>query len=232
MTLPELSGKATLNVADFRAGIQTILSDLKKMADVSASANTIKITAALSNTGKLKTDIDQLRATTIKPITIPLELDPGKLYRPVSQLGEVDQALKSLRLQVKTTRDLWQTQILTDEQAARSSAHLRDELLKLAAAEGTNADQVARATAAAAQAQRTLDQSQGSVTKGGFAFNTSIGILDTLRSLGGPVGAAAGLLGGYVTKGLEGGLKAGKPQIFNVYWSKPQDAEVRERKKK
>ena len=34
MTLPELSGKATLNVADFRAGIQTILSDLKKVADI------------------------------------------------------------------------------------------------------------------------------------------------------------------------------------------------------
>ena len=126
---------------------------------------------------------------------------------------EVDAQIKSLAKSVSTVRGLWQTQILTDEQAGQSALHLRDRLLKLAASEDATADSVLKATQAAAAAQRVLDASNGQQTKGGFAYSASLGILDALGRVGGPVGAAAFTVGSMANSGLLGGLLAGKPKV-------------------
>lgn len=125
----------------------------------------------------------------------------------------VDAQIKSLAKSVSTVRGLWQTQILTDEQAGQSALHLRDRLLKLAASEDATADSVLKATQAAAAAQRVLDASNGQQTKGGFAYSASLGILDALGRVGGPVGAAAFTVGSMANSGLLGGLLAGKPKV-------------------
>lgn len=203
MTLPELSGKATLDTSEFRQGIATIKSSL---ATISEKAGTLKITADLRGAKQAITDIDVLRTSAAAPIRISAD---GAGLRDVSRI------VKELQGQVKTVRDLWQTRAITDEEAALASQRLRNELLKLAAAEDAGADSVLKATRAAAQAQRTLNQARGETTKGGFAFNTSLGILDALGKLGGPAGAAAGLIGRFVTDGLSSGIDKGAPEVIH-----------------
>ncbi|UQN05449.1 phage tail tape measure protein [Deinococcus sp. QL22] len=129
------------------------------------------------------------------------------------QLSETDAQIKRLGQTVKSTRDAWQTQALTDDETIAASRRLRNELLKLATAEDANIDSVLRATSAAASAQRTMDQARGTVTKGGFAFNASAGIIDSLSKLGGPAGAAAGTVGQFVIDGLARSMNRGKSQL-------------------
>lgn len=143
-------------------------------------------------------------------VEVPTLRIPGGSGR---QLSELDAKVKALGQTVKSTRNAWQTQVLTDEETADSARKLRDELLKLATAEDANIDTVLRATNAAAQAQRTMDQARGDVTKGGFAFNASSGIIDALSSLGGPAGAAAGMVGQWVMQGLTNSMEAGRPKV-------------------
>lgn len=129
------------------------------------------------------------------------------------QLSELDTQVNALGKSVRATRAIWQTQALTDDETVDSSRRLRDELLKLATAEDANIDTVLRAANAAAQAQRTMDQARGQVTKGGLAYNASLGIIDALGNLGGPAGAAAGLVGQYVVQGLTRSLHRGQGAV-------------------
>ncbi|MFC3833511.1 phage tail tape measure protein [Deinococcus rufus] len=129
------------------------------------------------------------------------------------QTAAIDAQVKSLGKSVGTLRGLWQTQIVTDEQAGQSALKLRDRLLTLAAADHASADAVLAATKAAAAAQRVLDGSNQQTTKGGFAYSASIGILDALARLGGPAGTAALFIGRLVSEGLVNGLNLGRPQV-------------------
>lgn len=125
----------------------------------------------------------------------------------------VDAQIKTLTKSVGTLRGMWQTQILTDEQAGKSALKLRDRLLQLASSSEASGDAVNAAVKAAAASQRVLDASKGDQTKGGIAYSASLGILDALGRAGGPVGAAAFGLGTMINSGLLGGLFAGKPRV-------------------
>lgn len=207
-SLPPLKGTATLDTAPFRKGAQEILSDLRSIQELSKQIGTLRITADLSATRKLRSEFDDLRGQTSKPIEVPVKVVGG-----TREINAIDAAIRELSGTVRTTRNLWQTQIITDGQAARSAEQLRDKLLKLAAAEDASADAVVKATQAAASAQRTLDAARGTLTKGGFAASASAGILDALSRIGGPVGTAAAGIGQMVNSGILSGLRASKPQV-------------------
>ncbi|MFC4636996.1 phage tail tape measure protein [Deinococcus hohokamensis] len=136
--------------------------------------------------------------------------EPGTLARRTQAM---DAQIKSLGKSIGTVNDLWRLQILTDGQAGQSAQRLRDQLLKLASAEGTSADAALKAVQTSVQAQRLLDNTRGEAAKGGFAYNASLGILDALSRTGGPVGAAAFGLGTLVNSGLLAGFIAGKPRV-------------------
>ncbi|WP_034383016.1 phage tail tape measure protein [Deinococcus sp. YIM 77859] len=207
-SLPPLKGTATLDTAPFRKGAQEILADLRSIQELSKKVGTVRVTADLSATRKLRSEFDDLRGKTSKPIEVPV-----KVGRGTREINAIDAAIRELSGTVRATRNLWQTQIITDGQAARSAEQLRDKLLKLAAAEGASADAVVKATQAAASAQRTLDAARGTLTKGGFAASASVGILDALSRVAGPVGAAAAGIGQMVNSGILSGLRASKPQV-------------------
>ncbi|AFD25915.1 phage tail tape measure protein [Deinococcus gobiensis] len=204
MTLPDLKGTASLDITDFRKGIAQMQGDLQRLQAIAKSAGTIKITTDLRAAKQTTAEVDQLRAAATRPI---------KINADGSGLRDTDRAVRELAKSVKATRDLWQTQVITDDEAALSAQRLRNELLKLAAAEDTSAETLVKATQAAAQAQRTMDQARGEVTKGGFAANAALGILDALGNLGGPAGAAAAQIGNFITQGLTKGIDQGKRSV-------------------
>lgn len=204
MTLPYLKGTASLDITDFRKGIAQMQGDLQRLQAIAKSAGTIKITTDLRAAKQTTAEVDQLRAAATRPI---------KINADGSGLRDTDRAVRELAKSVKATRDLWQTQVITDDEAALSAQRLRNELLKLAAAEDTSAETLVKATQAAAQAQRTMDQARGEVTKGGFAANAALGILDALGNLGGPAGAAAAQIGNFITQGLTKGIDQGKRSV-------------------
>ncbi|MFC6663140.1 phage tail tape measure protein [Deinococcus multiflagellatus] len=121
--------------------------------------------------------------------------------------------MKAYAQTLGTVNNLWRLQVLTDEQAAKSAAKLRDELLKLAAAGGTSGDAVLKAVQLATQAQRVVDGAMGEATKGGFAYNAGIAILDGIARIRGPLGVLAAGLGGAINTGLFTGMGAGKPKV-------------------
>ncbi|GGM59600.1 hypothetical protein GCM10008956_39090 [Deinococcus arenae] len=124
-----------------------------------------------------------------------------------------EQQVKALGQGLGQLNRLWRLQILTDEEAGQSALKLRDQLLKLAVAEGTSQNAVLAATKVATDAQRLLDQTRGEATKGGFSYNAGIAILDGLSRVRGPIGALAAGLGGAVNAGLLTGMLAGKPAV-------------------
>ncbi|GGL18271.1 phage tail tape measure protein [Deinococcus radiotolerans] len=124
-----------------------------------------------------------------------------------------EQQVKALGQGLTQLNRLWRLQILTDEEAGQSALKLRDQLLKLAVAEGASQNAVLAATRVATDAQRLLDQTRGEATKGGFAYNAGIAILDGLSRVRGPIGALAAGLGGAVNAGLLTGMLAGKPAV-------------------
>ena len=203
--LAPLKGTATLDVADFRKGLEQIRNDLRTVRDLTRTPATLTLTAKLAGLDTAQRDVQRVAQT----LATAFQGTGGN----VRGLSEMDQAVRTLSASVRINRNLWQTQILTDEQAGKSAEQLRDKLLRLASAEGASADAVLRATQAAAQAQRTLDQTRGDITKGGFAANAGLGILDALSRLAGPVGGAAALVGGAINAGLLNGLKAGQPRV-------------------
>lgn len=203
--LAPLRGTATLDTAPWSKGVDTIKADLRAIRDLTKQPQTVALTAKLTGLDKVQKDID----TTGRVLNQAF----AQSGAGAKGLSDLDRQVRTLAGSVRVTRGLWQTQILTDEQAGKSAERLRDQLLRLASAENASADAVLRATQAAAQAQRTLDASRGELTKGGFAASASLGILDALSRVSGPAGSAAALIGGAITSGLLNGIKLGKPRV-------------------
>lgn len=203
MTMPDLTAKAQLNTQEWDAGVSRML---KSLSDLQKQSATIKITADLSAAKQVSNQVEEMQRKS-GPITLTAKVSG------VSDVISMDDRLRDLNAQVRTTRDLWQANVLSNEEAAQSVRLLRDELLSLAAAEELSAQQMVKATNAAAAAQRTLDASQGRSTRGGFAYSASIGIIEALGNMGGPAGAAASMVGQYIVDGLNNAMEKGKPKV-------------------
>ncbi|MFC6662975.1 hypothetical protein [Deinococcus multiflagellatus] len=111
-------------------------------------------------------------AARLSNVMTGLVTTSASVQTAMSSLGQpkglqtADSQMKAYAQTLGTVNNLWRLQVLTDEQAAKSAAKLRDELLKLAAAGGTSGDAALKAVQLATQAQRVIDGAMGEATKG------------------------------------------------------------------
>ncbi|UQN06759.1 phage tail tape measure protein [Deinococcus sp. QL22] len=103
-------------------------------------------------------------------------------------------SINALDAEVRAMRNLWQTRVLSNEQVFQQQGRLRQQALEMALTVDKQSDAYRRLTQVAAQAQRTMDQSQGINTPGGFGAGIEQGIAGVLSQFG----VAGDLLGGFV----------------------------------
>ncbi|MBB6016807.1 hypothetical protein [Deinococcus radiopugnans] len=215
MTLPNLSGKATLDTSEFRQGIKTVRADLAAVQELGKRMGTIRLTADLSAAKdvqkatrairdaiqeSLPTDMQRriddtfgafsLGANSAKQSAAVFEAQASALR---ARIDELDRA-------VKITRADFQAGFgeATPQETAKLSvemARLSRELEKVGTEARENFGEYSREAQKVANANRlaqtTAAAARGEITRLGLASQVKLGVGSALQQYGSQAGLAA-----------------------------------------
>lgn len=220
MTLPPLSAQSSLDITDFRKGINQMQADLRSLADVARRVGTIKITTDLSAGKDAQKMVRAVRDAVLEAVPTDMQrridttfgafdVGVGQAARSAAvfeaQASALRARIQELERAVRITRAEFQTGLgeASKEEVAKLSAEmerLQGELGQVGQEAKENFGQYSREAQQVANANRlaatTAAAARGEISRLGLASQVKLGVGGALQQIGPQANfAAVGLFG-------------------------------------